>query len=125
MSELTKPIEEAFSQMAVPGESGGHLTRFARENYYLTSFKQVQGDTKHLFNSFRNVENANEFIDAMKRDLNWFNDVAKELKDNVTELAMHFENSAIEKAFAEHFWVREAHREAIETRESTYEKLVK
>ena len=91
MSELTKPIEEAFSQMTVPGESGGHLTRFARENYYLTSFKQAQDNTKHFFNSFRNVENANEFIDAVKRDPNRLNDVTKELKDNVTELALHFD----------------------------------
>ena len=35
------------------------------------------------------------------------------------------EHLCIEKAYAEHFWIREAHAEAIESRETTYQKLLK
>ena len=71
------------------------------------------------------VDEANSYFDAVKRDLNRLNDVVAELKDSVTELTIHMEHLCIEKAYAEHFWIREAHAEAIDARETTYQKLLK
>ena len=82
-------------------------------------------EVKHLFDSFCDVNEANNLIDAVKRDLNRLNDLNAELKDSVTELTIHMEHLCIEKASAEHFWIRETHAEAIESRETTYQKLSK
>ena len=38
MSEVTKPIEEAYNPMMVPGETGGRITRFVPDQYYSKDF---------------------------------------------------------------------------------------
>ena len=103
MSELLKPIEATYNQMMVKGESGGHITRFVPEQCYLKDFATVQEEYKNLFNSFRDVDEANAYIGAMKRDLERISNILQDLQDTCTELRLHFESECIEKAHAEHF----------------------
>ena len=73
--ELTAPIAETYNMMSLPGETDGQIARFTPDQYSLQDNKTVMEEVKNLFNSFCDVDEATNFIDAVKRDLNRLNDI--------------------------------------------------
>ena len=119
------PIGAACNQMMVQGETGGHITRFVPEQYYLKDFSTVQEEIKHLFINSKDIDAAGGYITARQRDLERIMTITNGLQDACTELSLYFEAETIEECYAEHYYAREAHREAIDARESTHESVLK